>query len=70
MHYRDPSLIDGPEGPHQVLRIGRRPHRGQVAHGAYKDDGPSRNGKALQGRQKYRRQTTKRSILYLQNFDS
>jgi hypothetical protein len=35
VHYCDPSLIDcpdGPEDPHQVFRVGRRPHCGQVAH--------------------------------------
>ncbi len=71
MHYRDPRLVDGPdgpEGPHQVLRVGRRAHRRQVARGAYEDDGPSRDGEALQSRQEDRGQITKSSIFYLQNF--
>ncbi len=65
MHYHDPRLIDGPdgpEGPHQVLRVGRRPHRRQVAHGAYADDGP------LLGLQEDRGQITQSSVFNLQNF--
>ncbi len=67
VHDSNTGTIDLPDclaGPHQVLRVRRRPHCRQVADRADKDDSARRDSEALQGSQENSCQSTKRGIFY------